>query len=574
MNFLPWELFQIVGALCFFIYGMKIMSFGIQRAAGSQLRNILRTVTKNRFIGVVTGFLTTAIVQSSSATTVMTVSFVNAGLITLVESAGIMMGANIGTTITGWIVSILGFTVKLSNYSIPIFAVAVPLSFLKISKLKYWGEFLIGFAMLFLGLYHMEQAIPDISKNEEFLSFIKSFSEYGILSRLFFVIIGAVITIIVQSSSAAMAITLTLVYKGWLPLDIACAMALGENVGTTVTAEVASLIGNTQAKRSARIHSLFNLIGVSWMIVALPFVLGWLTSFVTNSTYLFDGFVAVQENLSNQDRISTYTLAAFHTLFNILNVILLIGFVPWLVKLAERTVSGEPEDDETTRLRYIGSNNITPEISILEAQKEVARFGHITSRMSSFAQDLLLDPSKSDSNRRRLLNKIEKYEAITDRFEIELAEYLTNVAKQELTPEMSVRIRSILNIGNEMERIGDDFYQISKTIERKFEEKIWFTQHQRERLKEMFTLVDEAFDAMIKNLEHPHYENVRKERSVLLEQKINTQRDIMRKENTIAMEMDEEYNINSAMIYNNIFSNLEKVGDHVINITEAVVGEI
>lgn len=550
------------------------MSLGIQKAAGSQLRNILRTVTKNRFVGVLTGFLTTAIVQSSSATTVMTVSFVNAGLITLVESAGIMMGANIGTTITGWIVSILGFTVELSNYSIPIFALAVPLSFLKVGKLKYWGEFLIGFAILFLGLHYLEQAIPDISKNEEILSFIKSFSEYGIFSRLFFVFIGALITVIVQSSSAAMAITLTLVYKGWLPLDIACAMALGENIGTTITAEVASLIGNTQAKRSARIHSLFNIIGVFWMIIALPFVLSWLTDFVANSTFLFEGFVEVKENLSTQDRISTYTLAAFHTLFNILNVVLLIGFVPWLVRLAERTVSGEPEDNESTRLKYIGSNNITPEISILEAQKEVARFGHITSRMSKFAQELLLDPSKSDLNRRRLLKKIEKYEEITDRFEIELAEYLTNVSKKELTPKMSVRVRSILNIGNEMERIGDDFYQISKTIERKFEEKIWFTQHQRERLKEMFNLVDEAFLSMIQNLENPHYDSVHKEKSVLLEQKINAQRDIMRKENTIAMEIEEEYNINSAMIYNNIYSNLEKVGDHIINVTEAIVGEI
>lgn len=574
MKFGLWEVLQIIGSLGFFIYGMKIMSLGIQKAAGSELRNILRTITKNRFIGVLTGFLTTAIVQSSSATTVMTVSFVNAGLISLVESAGVMMGANVGTTVTGWLISILGFTVELSSYSIPIFAIALPLSFLRIGKLKYWGEFLIGFALLFLGLTYLEQSIPDIASNNNLLSTIKGFSNYGILSRLFFVLIGAVITIIVQSSSAAMVITLTLVYKGWLPLDIACAMVLGENIGTTITAEIASLVGNIQAKRSARIHSLFNVIGVTWMVILLPYLLPFLTDFVANSTFLFEGYVEVEENLTTQDRLSTYTLAAFHTLFNFLNVILLIGFVPWLVKIAETMIKGDPEDDELIKLKYIGGSNITPELSILEAQKEVARFGEVTSRMSNFARELLLDPSKTDLNRRRLIKKIEKYEEITDRFEIELAEYMTNVSKKELTPKMSIKVRSILNIGNEIERIGDDFFQISKTIEKKFEEKIWFTQHQRNRLTEMFDLVDEAFKTMVENLSNPHYDNVYKEKATLIEKKINEKRNIMRKENTIAMETDTEYNINSAMVYNNLFSNLEKVGDHIINVSEAIVGEI
>ncbi len=570
MEFGLWEILKILGALCFFIYGMKIMSLGIQKAAGSQLRNILRTITKNRFIGVLTGFITTAIVQSSSATTVMTVSFVNAGLISLVESAGVMMGANIGTTITGWLISVLGFTVELSSYSFPIFAIALPLSFLKIGKLKYWGEFLIGFALLFLGLDHLEEFIPDITIDNPLLEFIKEFSDYGILSRLFFVFVGAIITIIVQSSSAAMVITLTLVYKGWLPLDIACAMVLGENIGTTITAEVASLVGNTQARRSARIHSLFNIIGVAWMVFLLPFIL----PLVVNSIYLIENYFDVEKNLTSQDSLSTYTLAAFHTIFNVLNVILLIGFVPWMVKIAERMIKGDPEDSESARLKYIGGSTITPELSILEAQREVARFGEVTSRMSTFARELLLNPSETDLNRRRLLKKIEKYEEITDRFEIELAEYMTNVSKKELTPKMSIKVRSILNIGNEMERIGDDFYQISKTIERKFEEKIWFTQHQRIRLTEMFDLIDEAFKTMIENLSNPHYDNVYKEKAVAIEKKINEKRNVMRKENTIAMETETEYNINSAMIYNNLFSNLEKVGDHIINVTEAIVGEI
>jgi len=267
MNFGVWEGLQIIGSLAFFVYGMKLMSDGIQRAAGSQLRNILRTMTKNRYLGVFTGFLITALVQSSSATTVMTVSFVNAGLLTLVESAGVMMGANIGTTITGWLISVLGFKIKLSAYSIPLFALGVPLLFTNRGRLRYWGQFVIGFAILFLGLSYLKDSVPDLKGNAEALEWLQGFANYGFLSRVFFVFIGAVVTVVVQSSSAAMAITLTLVYTGWLPLDIAAAMILGENIGTTITAEIASLVGNVNAKRSARIHCMFNIIGVTWMVI-------------------------------------------------------------------------------------------------------------------------------------------------------------------------------------------------------------------------------------------------------------------------------------------------------------------
>lgn len=574
MEFGLWEILKIVGSLAFFIYGMKIMSEGIQKAAGSQLRDILRTFTKNRYVGVFTGILTTAIVQSSSATTVMTVSFVNAGLITLVESAGIMMGANIGTTITGWLISIFGFTVNLSEYSIPIFAIAVPLIFSRRGKLKYWGEFLIGFAILFMGLTYLKDAIPDISTNSGFFSFIKELSGNGLLSRLFFVLVGALITIIVQSSSAAMLITLTLVYKGWLPLDIACSMVLGENIGTTITAEVASLVGNVNARRSARIHSLFNLIGVLWMVILLPFILTFLSEFVENFTYLFEGYVIVDKDLAYEDRLNTYILAAFHTVFNLLNVILLIGFVPWLVNMATRTVKEEEDSKGTHRLKYIGSSNITPEISILEAQKEVARIGEITSRMTSFTRSLLLNPTETEKSQRKLIRKIHKYEEITDNFEVELADYLTITSKKELTPNMSIRVRSLLSIGSEMERIGDTFFQISKTIEQKINDKTWFNQEQRIRLKEMLDLLDEAFIIMNKNLNNPHYNKVDKSDALKVELKINTQRDTMRKENLHALKNGENYNINSGMVYNNIFSNFEKVGDHILNITESIVGEI
>ncbi|MFT4568701.1 MAG: phosphate:Na+ symporter, partial [Saprospiraceae bacterium] len=304
MDFGIWNVLQIAGSLAFFIYGMKMMSEGVQRAAGSQLRNILRAMTKNRYLGVLTGFLVTALVQSSSASTVMTVSFVNAGLLSLVESAGIMMGANIGTTVTGWLISILGFKIKLSAYSIPLFAIGLPMLFSSWGKVKYWGEFIIGFAILFLGLSYLKDAVPDIGDSPEILEFLKGFTEWGIFSRILFVFIGALVTIIVQSSSAAMAITLTMCAQGWLPFEIAASMILGENIGTTITAELASMVGNTNAKRSARIHSVFNIIGVVWMVILLPVLLPLLGTFVQNVMGLADPYSAEGMPIG---------LSAFHT---------------------------------------------------------------------------------------------------------------------------------------------------------------------------------------------------------------------------------------------------------------------
>ena len=578
MKFGLWEFFQIAGALAFFIYGMKVMSEGIQKAAGSQMRNILRTMTKNRFLGVFTGFLITGLLQSSSATTVMTVSFVNAGLISLVESAGVMMGANVGTTVTGWIVSMLGFKMKLSVYAIPLFAIGLPMLLINRSKIKAWGEFIIGFALLFMGLSLLKKAVPDIKHNPEVLDFLASYANWGILSRLFFVMVGTILTIVVQSSSAAMALTLTLCAQGILPFDIAAAMILGENIGTTITAELASLVGNVHAKRSARIHSLFNIIGVTWMVIALPYVLKMIAYVMVNFFGQHDPFLSEAVGASSAEAAEVaaavpFALAAFHTTFNILNVVLMIGFVPWLVKMSIRTVKEKNEADEEYRLQYIGTNIISPELSIVAAQQEIARFGEVTSRMSAFAQKLLGEKTSS-KKQQKMLKKLGKYEEITDRFEVELTEYLTKLSRKPLTPKMSIRVRSILNIGNDMERIGDIFYQISKTAERKINDKLVCNEHQHQRLTEMFVLIDEAFSVMVANLGAAHYDDVSKEKAVELENKINEQRNLMRRENNESMEKDETYDINSAMIYNNLFSNLEKIGDHIINVTEAVVGEI
>lgn len=558
------DLLMIIGALAFFVYGMKMMSDGIQRAAGSQLRNILRTMTKNRYLGVFTGFLTTALVQSSSATTVMTVSFVNAGLLTLVESAGVMMGANIGTTITGWIVSILGFKIKLSAYSIPLFAVGVPMLFSSKGKFKYWGEFIIGFAILFLGLSELKSAVPDLKNNHEALEFLVSFTEWGIFSRLFFVLIGTIVTIVVQSSSAAMAITLTMCAQGWLPFEVAAAMILGENIGTTITAEIASLVGNTAAKRSARIHSMFNIIGVTWMVILLPWFLPLLSKFVQAVFGIQDPFASATD--------MPIGLSAFHTAFNLLNVILMIGFVRFLVKAAIWSVPAKADDDEDEhKLKFINTTLRTPELATVELQKEAAHFGEVTAKMSAFSRRLI--NSTEDKEQRKMLKKLKKYEKITDNMEIEITEYITKLADQEITPKTSLKLRSVLNICNDLERIGDIYFQISKTIERKKEDKTYFTPGQRNNLNEMIDKVDEAFAVMNANLKTAHYDDVTKDEADRLESEINNLRDKNRDHNLSRLG-SADYNVNSAMIYNNIYSSLEKVGDHIINVTESIVGEI
>jgi len=557
------DLISIIGSLAFFIFGMKMMSDGIQRAAGSQMRNILRTMTKNRYLGVVTGFLITALVQSSSATTVMTVSFVNAGLLTLVESAGVMMGANIGTTITGWIVSLLGFKMKLSAYSIPIFAFGVPLLFSNKGKLKYWGEFLVGFAILFLGLSYLKSAVPDLKNNAELLTFLSKFTEWGFLSRLFFVFVGTLVTIIVQSSSAAMAITLTLCSQGILPFEVAAAMILGENIGTTITAELASLVGNTNAKRSARIHSMFNIIGVTWMVILLPYILPILANVVQSMFGIADPFTSAED--------MPIALSAFHTFFNLTNVVLLLPFVPWLVKMAIKTVPQKVGEEGVETLKFITSSNRTPELATVELQKEVARYGEITTRMLGFTKSLI--NSTEEKEMLALISKLKKYEDITDKFEEEITEYITNLSDKEMTHKTSIRLRSFFNICNDMERIGDIFYQISKTVENKLNLKIYFTPKQRELLNELIEIVDRAFQEMNSNLNLTTYDNVTLNICYDLEDEINSQRNLMRRYNQDNLG-NAEYNTNSAMTFTNLFSNLERIGDHIVNINESVAGEI
>lgn len=562
MEFGIGKILEIAGSLAFFIFGMKMMSEGIQRAAGSQLRNILRSMTKNRYLGVFTGFLITALVQSSSATTVMTVSFVNAGLLTLVESAGVMMGANIGTTITGWIISFLGFKVKLSAYSIPLFAIGLPMLFSQKGKLKHWGEFVIGFAILFLGLTYLKDSVPTLSGESTLFTWLSGVADYGFFSNVLFVLVGTVVTIVVQSSSAAMAVTLTMCAQGWLPFDVAAAMILGENIGTTITAELASLVGNTNAKRSARIHSLFNIIGVTWMVIALPFVLPFLGNFV-------DNYLTNDGNPFTSATAMPIGLSAFHTFFNLTNVIIMLFLVPWLVRTAIWSVP--PTDgDEEEGLKFITNASRTPELATVEVQKEAHNFGEVVQRIPKLINKLLNDTS--DKKRRKALKKLKKYEEITDYLEVGITEYITKLADQKITSDTSKKLRSIINICNDLERIGDVYFQIARAMERKFEENIYFLPEQRNNLNIMNGLVTEAFDEMVSNLKKPEFEGVSIDKAMEIEDRINTHCRKLRNDN-LAQIGTSEYNVQSSIIYTSLFNMMESVGDHIINVTENIVGE-
>tara|TARA_R110002072_G_scaffold300932_1_gene479239 strand:- start:31683 stop:33824 length:2142 start_codon:yes stop_codon:yes gene_type:complete len=555
------KLLILIGSLGFFIYGMKVMSEGLQQAAGNKLRSMLGSITSNRVKGVLTGFGITSIVQSSSVTTVMTVSFVNAGLMSLRQSAGVMMGANIGTTITGWLILILGFKVSISSYAYMIIALASPLLFIQKGKARAWASAIFGFCILFIGLGALKNAVPGLDADSSIVQFFTEFKHvwYG---PVMFVFLGALVTIVIQSSSAAMALTLAMVSSGTIPFEVAAAMILGENIGTTITAEIASTVANVHAKRSARIHSMFNIIGVTWMLLIFPFFLKGLSFFIDG-----DPYATTEAGIA----VAGTTIVLFHTVFNTLNVLLLIWFVPQLVRLAERTVKSKGESDEEFKLDFIdGPLGSTAELCILEAQKEVAKFGKTTSRMNSFIKTYVNSSEKKEKY--KMLGKLKKYEEITDRVEIEIADYLGQTARLEMSTEASIQMRSMLNITTDLERIGDIFYQISKVLEKKDSDKYYFTPEQREGVNQMITITEEAFEIMNDNLK-AEYGSISMNKAIEKEREINSLRDQLRRKHLRNIE-NEEFNMNSALTYSNVFASFEKVGDHIINVSEAVAGEI
>jgi len=548
------KLLILIGALAFFIFGMKLMSEGLQQAAGSRLRSMLGSMTSNRFKGVLTGFGITSIVQSSSVTTVMTVSFVNAGLMSLRQSAGVMMGANIGTTITAWIIVLLGFKLSIGSYAYMLLALAAPLLFISKGKSKAWVTAIFGFCILFIGLGELKDAVPSLGADSTIVQFFIDFKDawYG---PIMFVLLGALVTVVIQSSSAAMALTLAMVASGTLPFDVACAMVLGENIGTTITAELASLIANVHAKRSARIHSMFNIVGVVWMLLIFHLFLNGLAAVVTGDPF-------------EDAAVAATAIALFHTSFNFINVTLLIGFVPQLVRLAEKTVKSKGESDEEFHLDFIsGPLGSTSELCILEAKKEVAKFGHITSKMNHFVDTFVNSSDRKEKN--KMLRKIEKYEEITDRVEIEIASYLGKTAQMEMSSEASTHMRGMLNITTDLERIGDIFFQMSKTLEKKDSDKVYFTPEQRNGLNSMLEIVDKAFDVMNENL-NAEYGSISMDKAIAKEREIDQMRDQLREEQH--RQIGTGTNIENGMVFSNLFYSLEKVGDHIINVSEHVAG--
>ncbi|MGN0281374.1 MAG: Na/Pi cotransporter family protein, partial [Prevotella sp.] len=485
-----WIFFKIIGSLALLIYGMKVMSEALQKMAGSQLRHILATMTRNRFTGMLTGMFVTCSVQSSSATTVMTVSFVNAGLLTLAQAISVIMGANIGTTLTAWIMS-LGFNVDLTTVVFPAFFLGIMLIYSK-SK-RYIGDFLFGIAFLFFSLVLLSAAGKelDLEHNPAVIEFFSSFDTGSHLTIVIFLLIGTVITCIVQSSAAVMAITILLCSTGVLPIYLGIALVMGENIGTTATANLAALGANAQARRAALAHLVFNVIGVVWVLCLFyPFV---------NMVCSFVGYNPSDHSLTTQQLAARLPiiLAAFHTCFNVTNTFILIWFIPQIERLVCRLIKPKTNEDEAEfRLTYIGGNTImkTPELSVLEAQKEIQVFAERVHKMYSFVRDLLA--TDDDAAFGKLFSRIEKYESITDNMEMEIAKYLDGVSDAHLSDDTKAKIRAMLREISELESIGDSCYNIARTLSRKMAGKEDFTQAQYEHMHQMMELTDDALSQM------------------------------------------------------------------------------
>ena len=555
MEYSFYDFLKLIGSLGLFLYGMKIMSEGLQKVAGDRLRSILTAMTTNRVTGVLTGVLITALIQSSSATTVMVVSFVNAGLLTLAESISVIMGANIGTTVTAWIISIFGFKVDMAAFALPLLAIALPLIFSGKSNRKSIGEFIFGFSFLFMGLSCLKANAPDLNANPEMLAFVQNYTDMGFFSILLFLFIGTILTMIVQASAATMAITLIMCANGWISLELGAALVLGENIGTTITANLAALTANTQAKRAALAHFVFNVFGVIWVLIIFhPFIqlVNWVvdTFFQTN----------------NPEVAISYKLSAFHSIFNICNVCLLI----WGVKLIERTVCAlirPKEEDEEPRLRFItGGMLSTAELSILQARKEIHLFAERTHRMFGMVQDLLHTDKDDDFN--KLFSRVEKYENISDNMELEIANYLNQVSEGRLSSESKLQIRAMLREVTEIESIGDSCYNLARTINRKRQTNQDFTEKQYEHIHFMMKLTDDALAQMIVVVEKPEHQSIDINKSFNIENEINNYRNQLKNQNILDVN-NKEYDYQMGVYYMDIIAECEKLGDYVVNVVEA-----
>lgn len=594
MDYSFYDFLTLIGSLGLFLYGMKIMSEGLQKVAGSKLRSALTAMTKNRFSGILTGIFITAIIQSSSATTVMVVSFVNAGLLTLLQSITVIMGANIGTTVTAWIISLFGFKVSIAAFSIPLIAFSIPFIFSVKNKRKSFGEFILGFAFLFMGLEMIKNAVPDLRSNPEILSFLSHYTQLGFGSVLIFLMIGTILTIVVQSSSATMAITLIMCSKGWISYELGAAMVLGENIGTTITANIAAIPANVSAKRAALAHLTFNIFGVIWMLILFfPFI-----NMITNLVSQFgpgdptkltefsnsinpetlklistDGsqLTAEQQVLSNQlasyQTATSYGLALFHTMFNLINTF----FMVWFVKIIANTVTWvikNKETDEEFQLKFISTGLLsTSELSILQAWKELKVYTKRTERMFGLVRELYYENNENEFVKR--YSRIQKYENISDRMEVEIAKYLSNVSDGKLGDDSKRQLQTMLRVVSEIESVSDGCYNIARAILRKRDDKSIYNPEMDANIDLMFNLVEGSLHQMSVSMENDHISTDELNKSMNMENEINNFRNQLKLQNLVDVEK-KRYDYQASVTYMDIVVECEKMGDYIINIVEAL----
>ena len=565
------QIFTLLGALGMFLYGMNLMSSGLQKASGDKLRGFLSAMTSNPFKGVMTGLGITAVIQSSSATTVMVVSFVNAGLLTLVQAIGVIMGANIGTTVTAWLVSWLGFKADISILAIPLMAFGFLFSNSKKNQRQNIGELIVGFCLLFLGLSFMKESVPDLNETPQVLEFVKSWSSHGFSSVLIFLVFGTVLTLVLQSSSATMAITLIMLSMGWIPFNMACAMVLGENIGTTITANIAASVGNTQAKRAAMSHTIFNVFGVMWALLLFkPFLalVGCITEYIFGLPNPASEGFEVSESISAEGTAALYGLSMLHTLFNTINTLILIWFIKYIEKAVVWIIKApENKETETFRLKYISAGPVaTPELATEQAFDEIIHFAQISRTGLGYAK---LAISENDSNKfEELRAKLVKYEEISDRIEYEIASFLNGVSLGDISEATSIKIKAMYKIIGELESLGDSGEAISRILSRRNIHNKKFSTDAICNLQKMADTLDVAYGVMLENLEAAHNGTlVDISNAYNAENHINELRNTLRESEIEEMENGEK-NYQESVYYLDIVNELERMGDFIINISQ------
>ena len=565
------QVFTLLGALGMFLYGMNLMSSGLQKAAGERLRGFLSAMTSNPLKGVLTGVGITAVIQSSSATTVMVVSFVNAGLLTLVQAIGVIMGANIGTTITAWMVAFLGFKADISILAIPLMLFGFLFSNSKKNQRKNIGELIVGFSLLFLGLSFMKESVPDLRQTPEVLEFVSTWSAHGFGSVLLFLAFGTILTLVLQSSSATMAITLIMLSMGWIPFGMACAMVLGENIGTTITANIAASVGNTQAKRAAMSHTIFNVFGVLWALILFnPFLR--LVGVITEKLFglpnpAAEGF-SVSGPTSPEGTAALYGLSMLHTLFNMTNTIILVWFTGLIGKAVSYIIrTPENQEKEVFRLKYISAGPLaTPELSVDQAFNEIIHFAQISKNGAAYAKEAI---NEADTDKfEDLRGKLVKYEEISDRIEYEIATFLNNVSADEISESTSIKIKAMYKIVGELESLGDSGETISRILSRKNIHKKVFDQDTIKNLNAMADALNEAYDAMIANLTVAHKGTLMNiVNAYNAEDRLNTLRNNFR--DVVIEEIDNgNKNYQTSVYYMDIINEYERMGDFMINVSQ------